>query len=296
MSPELKKRVAVAGVGIPAVLGAAYLGGWYLAIPLAAFAGWGAHEVYRLAAQTEVRAIEPVGVTLSAGLVLAAAWRPDFVAFAPFALAALALGSVLTLLEAVRDRGPGGRPLSATAVTLFGAMYVGLALAFVPLLHALPDARGWGGVDAGTWPGLIAVTLPLAVTWIGDAAAYFAGSAWGKGGRRLAPAISPNKSWVGFWAALAGAALAAVLWSLVARPVLSELALDRLPAVAAIGAVLGAAAVMGDLVESLLKREAGVKDSGTFFPGHGGVLDRIDSLLFTFPAAYVAFVLLGFAE
>ena len=285
-------RVAVAAVGIPLVLALAYLGGWYLAVPLAAFAAWGAHELFRFSAKREVRAIEPVGVALSAALVLLAAWRPAFAAFAPWALAALAVGALLAVLEAMRSRGPQGRPLGSAAVTLFGAVYVGLALAFVPLLHALPTARGWATPDGAAWAGLIAVALPLAATWIGDAAAYFAGTAWGRGRRRLAPAISPNKSWVGFWAALAGAGAAALLWAVVARRFLPGLALEPMLAVGALGATLGVAAVVGDLVESLLKREAGVKDSGTFFPGHGGVLDRMDSLIFTVPTAYVGVVLL----
>jgi phosphatidate cytidylyltransferase len=292
VSRELRTRVSVAAVGIPIVLGVAYLGGWYLAVPLAAFAAWGAHELFRLSAKSDVRAIEQIGVVLSAGLVLLAAWRPDFAAFAPVALAGLGVGAVASLLEAVRARGPQGHPLGAAAVTVFGAVYVGLALSFVPLLHALPRVRGWTDAEGGAWAGLIAVALPLAATWVGDASAYFAGSAWGRGRGRLAPTISPNKSWVGFWAALVGAAGAALLWAFVARLRLPGLSLESLLAVGIAGAALGLAAVLGDLVESLLKREAGVKDSGTFFPGHGGVLDRVDSLLFTFPTAYLALMLL----
>jgi phosphatidate cytidylyltransferase len=135
------------------------------------------------------------------------------------------------------------------------------------------------------------VVLPLAVTWIGDAAAYFAGSAWGR--RKLAPTISPKKTWVGLWAELVASALAGVAWMSVTRSALPGAPVPG-PAVAAIvGALLGLAAVLGDLVESLFKREAGVKDSGTFFPGHGGVLDRIDALIFTLPLAYALFLLLG---
>jgi phosphatidate cytidylyltransferase len=295
MSPELRARVGVAAVGIPLVLAVAYLGGWYLALPLAAFSGWGTHELFRLSAKKDVHAVEPVGMTLAAALVLLAAWRPEFAAFAPWALAAVGVGALLALLEAMRSRGPQGHPLGAAAVTLFGAIYVGLALSFVPLLHAVPTERGWATGGGTEWAGLITVALPLATTWVGDAAAYFAGSAWGRGRRRLAPSISPNKSWVGFWAALVGAAAAASLWALVARAHLPGLALEPMVAVGVLGAMLGLAAVVGDLVESLLKREASVKDSGTFFPGHGGVLDRIDSLIFTFPVAYLGVMLFGAA-
>jgi phosphatidate cytidylyltransferase len=171
-------------------------------------------------------------------------------------------------------------------------MYVGLMLGFAPLLHGLPVASGWAtGADARE-AGLVVLALPLAATWIGDAAAFFAGSAWGRTRRKLAPSISPNKSWVGFWAGVAGASLAAVLWHAVASARMPALSVGGVGAMAVTGALLGVAAVLGDLVESLLKREAGVKDSGTFFPGHGGVMDRIDSLLFTIPAAYVLLWLL----
>jgi len=304
LTGELAKRWGVASVGIPAVLALTYMGGWYLAVPLAGFAAWGAHEVFRFSARKGVRAVEPIGITGSAALVLLAAWRPSFVELAPWALGVLAMGSLLAMLAALRGRGPDDEPLSAVAVTLFGMVYVGLALAFIPLVHALPAARGWSGAAGaasgmgalgGAVGGLVVVALPLATTWIGDAAAFFAGSAWGAGRRRLAPRISPNKTWVGFWAALSGAAVAAFSWALVARAVLPGANHDLALLVVA-GAALGLAAVVGDLAESLLKRGAGVKDSGTFFPGHGGVLDRIDSLIFTFPTAYVALVLLDVAR
>jgi phosphatidate cytidylyltransferase len=289
MSGDLRLRLGVAVVGIPAALGLAYLGGWYLAVPLAVMAAWGTHEVYRFAEKKGVRPIEPVGVLLSAAFVLLAAWRPTFSEYAPWALGTLAVGALMSVLGAMRSRAPNEHPLSVASVTLFGSVYVGLALAFVPLLHGLDD--GAGVVPPGS--GWVVVVLPLVATWAGDASAYFAGSAWGKGRARLAPTISPNKSWVGFWAALAGSAVAVWLWSLVARSDAVGLDLAGPSPLLATGAALGLAAVLGDLTESLLKREAGVKDSGTFFPGHGGVLDRIDSLIFTFPTAYVALTVAG---
>lgn len=291
---ELGKRVAVAVVGIPAALTLVWLGGWFLSVPLALFAAWGAHEVARLAETRGVRPLEWVASPLAAALVLLASWRPTFPEFAPWALGLLAGASMASLAAALRLRGPSGAPLESVATTLLAALYVGLALAFAPLLHALPGEGSWGLTDGeSSAAGLAALALPLVVTWMGDTAAFFAGSAWGKGRARLAPTISPNKSWVGFWAAIAAGAAGAVLWLLAVR----GFGLGEGPGVpgvlAALGAVVALAAVVGDLVESLLKREAGVKDSGTFFPGHGGVLDRIDSLLFTIPTAYVALVLLG---
>ncbi len=195
------------------------------------------------------------------------------------------------LLETMRCRGPEGHPLSAAAVTLFGSVYAGLSLAFVPLLHALPSERVWGAGAGDPWVGLMVVALPLAATWVGDSAAYFAGSAWGK--KKLAPTISPNKSWVGFWAAVGGAGVAAGIWFEVVQARLPGIAPAGLIVFTFGGAVLGVSAVVADLLESLLKREAGVKDSGGFFPGHGGVLDRFDSLLFTIPTSYLLLVILA---
>lgn len=287
---ELAKRWAVAGVGIPVVLGLLYLGGWPLAVPVAGIAALGALECYRLADHAGLAPLRPLGAIAAAGLVLAAQWRPTFAGFAPFALALVGALAAVALVVALGARGPTRKPLGAVAVTVFGALYAGLGLAFVPLLFALADLSGWAGPSGSAWGGLVLVALPLASTWLGDALALFAGTKWGHGG--LAPSISPNKSWVGVWAGLAGAAIAAVIWLVVARALLPGLPLTSPLVAALVGVLLGACGILGDLAESLLKREAGVKDSGALFPGHGGVLDRLDALIFTLPAAFVALIVL----
>jgi phosphatidate cytidylyltransferase len=283
---DLAKRWAVAVVGIPAVLVLLYLGGWPLAVPLAVLAGLGALEVDRMATPGGVSSLRVVLALGATGLVLVAGWRPTFEAFAPLALALLVLSAGLTLVAAIRVRGPERKPLEAISVTLFGLLYVGMPMAFVPLLHALPDTHGWA--DGSAWAGGLVVALPLAATWLGDAVAFFAGTAWGKGG--LAPSISPNKSWVGVWGGLTGAAVAGAVWYLMAERSLPGLPVPGVLAAALVGVLLGVGAIIGDLAESLLKRGAGVKDSGTFFPGHGGILDRLDALIFTLPTAYAALV------
>ena len=282
---ELAKRWAVAGAGIPLVLALLYLGGWPLAIAVATLAALGARECYQLAARGGVLPLGVLGSAAAGGLVMLAGWRPTFAGFAGPVLGLLGGVAGIALVAALKLRGPDGRPLEAVAVTLFGPVYCGLSLAFVPLLHALPGSV-WSPEGSGAWSGLFLVALPLATTWLGDALAFFAGSAWGRGG--LAPTISPNKSWIGVWAGLTGAGLAALCWYLVARSALPGLPV-RGPVVAlGLGVLLGMAAVFGDLVESLLKRAAGVKDSGAFFPGHGGILDRLDALIFSLPVAYGA--------
>ena len=288
---ELGKRVAVAAVGIPVVLLLVFLGGWWLAVPVAVFAGLGTDELMRFARAGGVRPLGWMAAPAASALVLLASWQGTFSTFAPHALALVGLVTGLALLTALRSRGPEGGPVSAVAVTVLAVLYVGLALACAPLLHALP-ARIWAvGEGQARLAGLVVVALPLAVTWVGDASAFFAGSAWGR--RKLAPTVSPNKSWEGFWAAVAGGAAAGAGWLLAARALGMGDLLGGPGLFALVGAVVAVAAVAGDLVESLLKREAGVKDSGAVFPGHGGVLDRIDSLLFTLPSAYVALRLLG---
>ncbi len=285
---ELAKRWAVAGVGIPVVLLLLYLGGWVLALPVAGLAALGARELYGMAERSGVAPLSPLGAGAAAAAVLVAAWRPALPEFAALALALVVVTGVIALVTALKVRGPSGRPLEAVAITLFGVGYAGLSLAVVPLLHALPGR--WGGAS-GPWDGLVVVALPLAATWLGDALAFFAGTAWGRGG--LAPSISPKKSWVGVWAGLFGAGLAAVVWYYVAQAVVPQLPVGGPLVAASIGVFLGVAAILGDLVESLFKRASGVKDSGTFFPGHGGILDRLDALVFSLPGAYVALLAVG---
>ncbi|HSG08892.1 MAG TPA: CDP-archaeol synthase [Longimicrobiales bacterium] len=282
---DLPARLAVAAVGIPAVLWLLYVGGWVLGVPMAVIAALGAGEVYRFA---EVRGVSPFswqGMIVAGALVLAAVARPDFQAWAPWGLGLVGGLAVGSLKLALVMRGPKRSPLGAVAVTLFGAVYAGFSVAFIPLLHAMPTRLDWGELSPSPWMGLMVVAFPLAATWIGDSAAYLAGSAWGK--KKLFPSVSPGKSWVGAWAGTAGAGVAGALWFLAVRGDLPGLPLGGPAVAAALGAILGVAAIMGDLVESLLKREAGMKDSGRLFPGHGGVLDRLDALVFTLPTAYI---------
>jgi phosphatidate cytidylyltransferase len=127
-----------------------------------------------------------------------------------------------------------------------------------------------------------AVLYALLIVWLADSGAYFAGRRWG--GAKLAPAVSPGKTWAGLWGGLAACVLLAVgIASWRGLPVLSLLLVTLLA---------GVYSVIGDLTESLAKRFAGVKDSGSLIPGHGGVLDRFDSLLAAAPVLMLGIVLL----
>ncbi len=284
---ELLRRVAVAAVGIPVVVFALRQGGWLLGGMFALFAVVGAAEFFALVRARGGRPFTGVGVAAAAALVLAATALPAFDLFAPV-VAAVALGLPLLLVGAsIWRRWPEGSPLGDSAATLLGIAYTGGALAFVPLLRGLPDALG---VTTDPLRAASFVLLPLLTTWVGDSAAYFVGHAVGK--TRLAPRVSPGKTVEGAVAGLFGAVAAAALvawWG----PSGFEGARLSIPMAMGLGLLLGVAAQAGDLAESVLKREAGVKDSGHLLPGHGGALDRLDALLFAFPLAWALLQLPG---
>jgi phosphatidate cytidylyltransferase len=281
MAGELTKRVAVAAVGVPLAVAVLYAGGWVLGSVLALLAAGGAAELYRLAAQRGTHAFAGAGALLAGGMVVVAALLPDEPSvsrvqwLAAFA-AALVLGAA-----AIWRRGIEGSPLVATAVSVFGALFVGGAFSYVVLLRHLDG----GDAAAGLTPlqGTTLVAYPITLAWIGDTCAYFGGRAWGR--RRLMPSVSPGKTVEGAIAGLVGTvSIGAVYAWLVFR---GWVGLPIGPLAGALGGLLvSPAAQIGDLAESLLKREAGVKDSGRLLPGHGGILDRFDSLFFAVPTAY----------
>ncbi len=157
------------------------------------------------------------------------------------------------------------------------------AIVLVPAFAAAVDLRNAS-------PSLLVAVL--ATVWISDSAAYFVGRRFGK--RKLAPAISPGKTWEGVAGALAAVALYGLAWASLSSPA----GLSFGPGRAQLGPAwilpvllgLAVAGMIGDLFESLIKRQAGVKDSGTLLPGHGGMLDRIDAPLAMLPLAALAFV------
>lgn len=290
VATELTRRWAVAAVGVPLVVVVLYVGSWALAGLVAVLAAIGADECFRLARHKGVRPVGWVGIPVAALFPVVATVAATPAAFGATALMSVAVAALLLLVWITFWRGAEGEPLAAAGATLFGAVYPGLALAVVPLLHALPGQLGWSAEGSAAWAAVAVVALPLTSTWVGDATAYFAGSAFGR--RRLAPAISPKKSWEGAVAGVMGASIGAVVWHLVVRDVIPGAPLTP-TLVALVGACIGVGAILGDLAESVLKRDAGVKDSGTLLPGHGGVLDRVDALVLTLPLSYGLLLLLG---
>jgi phosphatidate cytidylyltransferase len=167
-----------------------------------------------------------------------------------------------------------------------GFKRVSQALRFV--LGWILIAAAWAALMASWERGLAYLATVCALVWAADIFAYFGGRAWGR--RKLAPTISPGKSWEGAISGMVSVVvLAAIVVEVTARPHgnLFWLLRERLGLAGMVGACIAlvAMAIMGDLVESLAKRSAGIKDSSQLLPGHGGVLDRIDALLPVFPAA-----------
>ena len=286
---ELGRRLAVAAVGIPLFAALIYAGGWVLAAVLAVVAALGVHEFARIADATGARTFTAAGMAAAAGLLLLTAWDPTWSTAAPRAFALVLVLTLGLLLAAVPWRGVEGRPLGSVSSTVIAVLYVGGTLAFAVLIRHFGDSRAFaGGANPPAWEGTVLLVFPMFVTWIGDSIAYFCGKRFGK--RKLAPRVSPNKTVEGAVTGLLGAMAAGGLWAAVALERTTTLPVPWWAGVG-MGAVLGALAQVGDLAESVLKREAGIKDSGQLLPGHGGVLDRFDALFYTIPAAFALYAL-----
>jgi phosphatidate cytidylyltransferase len=257
--------VATALVALPVLLAAFFLGPPWLTVAIVAAAlAVGLHEFSTLLRARGIRPMPQVGYLLAAAFfldVVSPGWLP--VPFAP-------LGALL-LLSFTLWRGGDLESVTAAAATLLGAVYLGALGGTIAALRVVPR------VEDGAWR----VLLLLGIQVFSDTLAFFVGHAIGR--RRLAPGISPGKSVEGAIGGLLGGALGAVVVRFLGLPTLP------LGHAVALGAAVAALGIVGDLDESLFKRWAGVKDSGTLFPGHGGMLDRLDSLLFGAPVLYYYF-------
>lgn len=258
------------GLGVAAYREYLVLGGHVAGMELAPYAGAGATVVALFAIPALLGADQGMLFAVSCGAVV--------------------VPLLLLMRGAPRMLGNG---LTAWALMAAGTLYLGLPIYAATALRAMP-----GQLDS-TWltqtaerlaiawdpalRGLAWTVLVVLSTWIGDTAAYLVGSRIGR--RKLVPHLSPNKTVEGALGGLIGAtAVAAIAWA--------GLGLGAWWQGAIVGVILGIVGQLGDLAESFLKRQAGVKDSGTLVPGHGGVLDRIDALLFAFPAGYLLAILL----
>lgn len=268
-SRNLVQRIAVAVVAIPVVVGIIWLGGWTLAATLAVLGVLGAREIYDFGRRQGIEPLERTGWLAAAATPLLAYWGKAPVFF----LGAIWL--MVTMAIAMVRRGPSGRPLTSVSITLFGCVYASGMLAFLIAIRH-------GGAAATRPLAYVLLTLfPLVITWICDTAAMAVGTA--VGGPQLAPILSPKKTLAG----AVGGTLGGVITALaLGKFVLNRQGWNFSPGqLLLFGLAVSIVGQIGDVAESLFKREAGLKDSSRLIPGHGGVLDRLDSLYFVIPTA-----------
>ncbi len=255
-------RIITAVVGIPAVVAATYFGGWPFILLVLAGALLAQRELYTILGQTGIRSLSGLGLLLGLLVGLRSMVPPTI----PLAVA---LGLAVYVLLSSRFE----RPWQSLSATLMGVFYPTMLLTF------FIDIR-LGSEVALTGRGAFWLTLSVFIfVWASDTAAYYVGK--GLGRRPLARTISPGKTWEGSIGGAIGAVVAAgAVWSL-------ELVGISWYHLLAIGLICGVVGQLGDLAESRIKRIAGVKDSGSLLPGHGGVLDRLDALVIAVPLAYI---------
>jgi len=256
-------RILSAVVGIPVLLWAAYAGGLIFLLLVGLLILMASHEFQAMVKSRSTA--YPLVILVSALLLTATGLRPEFAGLAIF----LVLAGHLLLLVVSQARA------EAVGLSLLGAFYVAWMLGHLILI------RQTGGM------GFPVILLCFLITWATDSGAYFAGITLGR--HPLSPRISPKKTVEGSL----GGVLACVLTVLLFGSFYPILSLGQLFCLALFGSVLGQ---LGDLAESALKRWAGVKDSGSLIPGHGGVLDRFDSLIFVAPFVYYSISLFSMLE
>lgn len=256
---------------LPVVVFFAWYGGFLFAILIGIVAALALNEFSRMMERQGDHPLRALGGGATALLILNGLGMGETLLPAAIALVLFG-GLVQQLASEVQDVS-----LRGWALTVAGVFYIGWPLSLAVAIRGLPG-EGFGALSLGLWWVVIVATA----TWGCDSGAYFAGRFLGgklSGGQKFSPRWSPNKSWEGVVGGILTSVLAVTLlgrW-LVGLPLWQGILL---------GALIGIACVTGDLAESMVKRRVGVKDSGDLIPGHGGMLDRIDSTLFTTVVAY----------
>ncbi len=268
------QRLATAAVGVPLMLAALFFlpDRWFFVVIAAIFEGvvWEYVVIARKRAPHAPLALLLLLVPLAAaGLYMALESQRALTEMELLSAAtALSVGLGTLLLF---SRTPVEESIATLGIFGFGIPYIAVPIASLTSLKRID-------------PWL--VFLLMAIVWLGDTAAYYAGSRLGR--HKMAPVVSPKKSWEGAAAGFVTSLVAAAVWSVWRRGEITA-------AFLAMAAATAVAAQVGDLVESMIKRDAGVKDSGSVLPGHGGFLDRSDAMMFAAPVMLLGVWLLGMA-
>lgn len=271
---ELTRRIIFASIAAPVGIAIVYLGGAALATLLAVVAAIGAWEFCRMARAAGAEPLDAVAIVIAAAIPLIVHGVHLHVLAPTWTHAAVAILAILA--ATIFLRGPERHPLLSAATTVFGIAYVAM-IAYVYALRYhdyITDARS----------GTVLVMFPILLTWATDVGAYAFGRLFGK--RKLIPSVSPGKTVAGAVGGLALTIVIALLYVAFLLHPYAQLGLG-LGATILFAGVISVVAQLGDLAESLIKRDAGLKDSSTLIPGHGGVLDRFDSMLFVMPVAAI---------
>lgn len=286
MANNLTQRILFAVGAIPIVLVVAWYGGAPLAALIAIAGVLGTLELAGFARRQGLAPSRPLVVLAAAGIPTLA-WlvqrEPDVrelvARWWPYAIA---LWVMLILVDTLARLAPERRPLASAAVTVLAPLYAaGLPAFLLAIRHS--------GHPLRSLEGTALVLFPVITVWICDTAAMSVGRK--VGGPRLAPTVSPGKTWSGTIGGFIGALVVAPVYQ---AAVFTPLGMDLSPGLLlVIAGLIGTLGQIGDLAESLLKREAGLKDSSHLIPGHGGVLDRLDSLYFAIPLAAFCYRLAG---
>lgn len=287
---NLAQRVLVGIVAIPIILLLSMAGGLYFFVFVAAVSAVALHEFYRLAAAKGAKPMVALG--LIAGFAINVSFFLGLHSQPPLVVTVLLITVIaFGLRELFRNEGSAILNLSTTLlgvvyISLFFGTFIGIrqlfvagsfpAARFLSTSSSVSDAQVAQQIHA--WGGYMVISV-FGTIWICDSAAFHVGAPWGK--HKLFPRVSPNKSWEGAIAGLVFAILAAVGAKFLLLPFLP------LSGAIFIGVVVGTIGQLGDLTESLLKRDAGVKDSSALIPGHGGAFDRFDSVLLVAPCVYL---------
>ena len=266
------QRTLTATVGIPVVVAAVWFGAPWLTILVAVLAVQGVREFYQLRPKGIPPLPAALGVIWAISLVVGAQGSSSLISFLVISSIILAVGTIACLLWLIAYY-TSGKLITASLFLLGGPVYVGFLLGHSLALREIGDSLSESNQAGRDW-----LLFTLLIVFATDTGAYLVGRVFGS--RPLAPVISPNKTWEG----AAGGIFFALVIALVVGYAL-DLANPRWQQIV-IGASVGVISQMGDLFESRLKRLSNVKDTGSIIPGHGGLLDRLDSVVVSIPLVY----------